>query len=72
LGWAGKKNGELLALMFGAGLEVLFTVDQNLRHQQNLTASGVSVVVMVAPLIPKVDAALSGIQPGDVVEIQAE
>jgi hypothetical protein len=49
MGWAGKKNGELLALMAGAGLEVLLTVDQNLRHQQNLAASGVAVVVMVAP-----------------------
>src|SRR5207253_9298653 len=32
MGWAGKKNGELLALMAGAGFEVLLTVDQNLRH----------------------------------------
>ena len=33
MGWAGKKNGELLALMAGAGFEVLLTVDQSLRHQ---------------------------------------
>ncbi len=31
-GWAGKKNGELLALMAGAGFEVLLAVDQNLRY----------------------------------------
>ena len=77
--WAGKKNGELLSLMAGAGFEVLLTVDQNLRHQQNLTASGVSVVVMVArsnrldallPLIPGVEAALVGIRAGDVVEVR--
>lgn len=48
MGWAGKKNGELLALMVGAGFAVLLTVDQNLRYQQNLAASGVAVVVMVA------------------------
>jgi hypothetical protein len=79
MGWAGKTNGELLALMAGAGFGVLLTVDQNLRHQQNLAASGVAVVVMVAPtnrladlvpLIPKVEAALSGIQAGDVVEVR--
>jgi hypothetical protein len=79
MGWAGKKNGELLALMAGAGLEVLLTVDQNLRHQQNLSVSGVAVVVMVAPsnrladlvpLIPAVEAALHGIQVGDVVEVR--
>ena len=49
MGWTGKKNGELLALMAGAGFDVLLTVDQNLRHQQNLAAAGVAVVVMVAP-----------------------
>ncbi len=78
MGWAGKKNGELLALMAGAGFEVLLTVDQSLRHQQNLAASGVAVVVMAAtsnrladlvPLVPGVEAALRGIRPGDAVEV---
>ena len=36
MGWSGKKNGELLALMVSNGFEVLLTVDQNFRHQQNL------------------------------------
>ena len=80
MGWAGKRNGELLALLAGAGFQVLLTVDQNLRHQQNLAASGAAVVVMVAPtnrladlvpLIPGVEAALSNIQPGDAVEVRA-
>ena len=80
MGWAGKKNGELLALMAGTGFEVLLTVDQNLRYQQNLAASGVAVVVMAAPtnrladllpLIPSVEATLGKIQPGHVVEIRA-
>jgi hypothetical protein len=79
MGWAGKKNGELLTLMAGASFEVLLTVDQNLRHQQNLVASGVAVVVMVAatnrladlvPLIPGVETALQNIQPGDAVEVR--
>lgn len=80
MGWAGTKNGELLALMAGAGFEVLLTVDQNLGHQQNLAASGVAVVVMVSPtnrlpdllpLIPGVETALSGIRAGDAVEVKA-
>jgi len=67
-------------LMMGAGFQVLLTVDQNLRHQQNLTASGVAVVVMVAitnrladlvPLIPDVEDVLSRILAGDVVEVRA-
>ncbi len=80
MGWAGVKNGELLALMAGSTIEVLLTVDQNLRHQQNLLESRVAVVVMIAssnrladlsPLIPGVEAALDGIGAGDVVEVIA-
>jgi hypothetical protein len=57
----------------------LLTVDQNLRHQQNLAASGAAVVVMAAatnrladllPLIPGVEAALRGIQPGDAAAVR--
>ncbi|MDZ4684332.1 MAG: hypothetical protein SH850_04530 [Planctomycetaceae bacterium] len=79
-GWSGKKNGALLALMSGAGFEVLLTVDQGLRHQQNLRASGLAVVVMfglsnqlvdLVPLVPGVLAAFATIQPGDVVEVRA-
>ncbi len=67
--------------MAGPGFEVLLTVDQNFRHQQNLSASGVAVVVMVAPsnrladlvpLIPGVEAALSSIQAGDAVEVRTQ
>lgn len=79
MGWAGKKNGQLLALMSGAGFEVLLTVDQNLRYQQNLAASGVAVVVMVAasnrladlqPLVPEVESILLSIKAGDAVEVR--
>jgi hypothetical protein len=42
-----KKNGELLALMMCAGYDVMLTVDQSIRYQQNLRAAGMAVVVMV-------------------------
>ena len=80
MGWSGKKNGELLALMVAQDFEVLITVDQNLRHQQNLQAVGVAVIVLVAAsnrladlmlLLPSAHVALSSISPGDVVEITA-
>src|SRR5688500_1186305 len=73
-GWAGKRNGELLSLMVTAGFEVLLTVDQGVRHQQNLRSKGVAVLVMVAgsnditdllPLVPGVLSALTSVQPGD-------
>ena len=80
MNWTGKKNGELLTLMADAGFDVLLTVDQNLRFQQNLAGAAVAVVVMVAPsnrlvdlvpLLPAVDAALGRIHAGDVVEVCA-
>ena len=78
MGWAGKKNGELLTLMAANGFEVLLTVDRNLRYQQNLAAAGVAIVIMVAasnrlpdllPLVPAVEAAFVGIRPGDAIEV---
>jgi hypothetical protein len=79
-GWSGKKNGVLLAQMSSAGFDVLLTVDQGLRYQQNLKSSGVAVVVMfgasnqladLAPLVPSVLLALETVRPGDVVEVRA-
>jgi len=78
-GWSGKKNGELLALVIAAGFDVMLTVDQNIRYQQNLRASGMAVVVMVGatnqlidlePFAPAVLAALETIQSGEVVEVR--
>ena len=80
MGWTGKKNGALLAAMGADGFEVLLTVDRSLRHQQDLVAAGVAVVVMIAPsnspadllpLIPSVLAVFPTLNPGDVVEITA-
>ena len=78
-GWSGKQNGELLGLMSAAGFEVLLTVDQGIRHQQNLQAAGVAVLVMIGvssqledllPLVPGVLAALAMVRPGDAVEVR--
>jgi hypothetical protein len=77
-GWAGKKNGELLKLMLGDGFDVLLTVDKSLKHQQNIKAAGLAVVLMrprnstiveLLPLMPAVLTALGSIKPGDFVEI---
>ena len=78
MGWAGKKNGELLQLMTQESFTILLTTDQNLRYQQNLQQSGIAVVVMVSPsnrlpdlvpLIPNVRNVLSTIAPGEVIEV---
>jgi hypothetical protein len=78
MGWSGKKNGELLQLMAQQAFEAFVTVDQNLRFQQNLAGAGVGIIVLVAPanrladlvpLMPRVQAALGSIQPGQLIEI---
>jgi hypothetical protein len=78
MGWAGKKNGELLRLMSQEGFTILLTTDQNLRYQQNLRQAGVAVVVLVAPsnklsdllpLMPDTREVLNTITPGEVVEV---
>lgn len=78
--WTGQRNGALLARMQANGFEVLVTVDQSLRHQQDLATAGVAVVLLqaasnrypdLAPLAPDVLTALATIQPGQVVEITA-
>lgn len=77
MGWAAKKNGELLKLV-ARDFEVFITVDQNLRHQQNLASSSLKFIVLVAAnnqydslalLIPQVKAELTKLLPGDVIEI---
>lgn len=79
MGWDALRNGLLLDQAEAGGFEVLLTVDQNLRYQQNLTGRTVSVVVMVAlsnkytslvPLIPQVEAVLLTLQPGQLYEVR--
>ncbi len=48
MGWAGVKNGNLLALA-AAEFDVFITVDRNLSFQQNLTQFDIAVVVLQAP-----------------------
>jgi hypothetical protein len=72
MGWAGVKNGQLLALA-EAEFDVFITVDRNLSFQQNLSQFNISVVVLHAPsnrladlkpLAPKVLAVLDTLIKG--------
>ena len=62
MGWASKRNGDLLRAEVGAGFDAFVTVDRKLQHQQNLSAFNIAVVVLEAksntladlrPLIPQ-------------------
>ncbi len=77
MGWAGKKNGELLTLA-ATRFDVFVTVDRSLRHQQNLPGLRLGVVTLVAhtneiealrPLIPQLKHALRKVKPGQVVRV---
>jgi len=70
-GWAGIKNGKLLALA-ATKFEVFLTMDQNLEFQQNLANLPIAVLVVEAvsnrmehllPLVPAILRELSRIPP---------
>jgi len=47
--WNSKKNGELLTLMVENNFDVLITLDQNLKFQQNLSKFKIQVVCLKVP-----------------------
>jgi predicted nuclease of predicted toxin-antitoxin system len=70
-GWAGIKNGKLLALA-ATNFDAFITVDKNLPYQQNALALPIAVIVLDAPsnelpyllsLMPQLDAALAQLKP---------
>lgn len=72
IGWAGLKNGALLAEA-EKRFDVLLTMDSNMVHQQNLARFRIAVVALQArsnrladtrPLMPKVLELLASLQPG--------
>jgi hypothetical protein len=78
MGWSSKRNGELLQLMLTAKFAALLTVDQNIEFQQNVRASGVAVVVLLAKtnrikelrsLVPQILAALDRVVPGELIRV---
>jgi predicted nuclease of predicted toxin-antitoxin system len=74
MGWASKRNGELLALA-APEFDVFLTVDRNLSYQQDVSAFDIAIVVVVArsnsiedlrPLTPRIVDALANAQRGRV------
>jgi len=45
-GWEKISNGELLAVAEQEGFDLLLTTDKNIRHQQNLSARKIGIVVL--------------------------
>ena len=77
-GWAGRSNGDLLALA-SERFDVFITVDRNLLSQQNLS-SELAIVILRAhsnrfqdlePLVPELLAVLETITRGQLVSLGA-
>lgn len=80
-GLAGLKNGHLLRTAVDEGFEVLITIDQRLRFQQNLSKFRLAVIVLIVSpcrypqlksLAPKVLEILETIGPSDCVVVQQD
>jgi hypothetical protein len=76
-GWSTLKYGDLLDAAEKEGFEVLLTTDKNLRHQQNLRARSIAIVVLrttswprIQRGIPAVVRAIDGAVPGSYVEVR--
>ena len=76
-GWAGKENGDLLALAAEA-CDIFVTVDHNLVFQQNLGNLEIGVIVLEAhsnrlidllPLVPALCDAVEATDRGQVVRL---
>jgi hypothetical protein len=80
MGWSSKRNGELLKLMVAERFDTLLTVDQSIEFQQNVRASGIGVLVVLArtnrlkelrPLVPRILDALTKLTPGELIKVGA-
>lgn len=78
MGWAGIKNGQLLALA-EVEFDVFITVDRNLSFQQNLPQFGIAIVVLhtfsnrladLKPLTPKILEVLANATKGTATVVE--
>ena len=46
LGWAEKKNGDLIRSMIEEGFEYLLTADKNIQHQQNFEKYPIKLIII--------------------------
>ena len=79
MGWAGMKNGPLLARA-AAEFDAYITVDQNIQHQQRVPVPGLAIIILRAatndidalrPLMEQVRAILQTVKGGEVRLVSA-
>ncbi|MBW4630739.1 MAG: DUF5615 family PIN-like protein [Iphinoe sp. HA4291-MV1] len=74
-GWAGVKNGELMARIDGV-YDVFLTSDKNLKYQQNLTEQSIAIIELptnrlklLETLTDKILAEVKSVSPGMYVQV---
>jgi hypothetical protein len=79
IGWAGLKNGKLLARA-NRKFDVLLTMDGSMASQQNLSTLNIAIIALHAPsnrladtssLMQKVLSLLPQVKPGKVFKVSA-
>ncbi len=77
MGWRSLKNGHLLT-QAQTQFDVFITVDQNVRHQQNMEKYDIAIIVLevfrtslpfLTPLLPQVEQRLLTIEPHQLIII---
>ena len=77
-GWDTLSNGELLSAAEQAGFDLLLTTDRRIRHQQNLRAHRIALVVLtgstkwsrVRQHADRIAAAVTSTTPGSYSEVE--
>ena len=79
MGWAGIKNGKLMALA-QQSFDVFVTVDKNLEYQQNLSKLSLGLIVVTVPdnniryfrpIFPQLLSTAHSVRPGQVIHVIA-
>ena len=76
-GWERLANGALLTAAEEAGFDLLFTTDNNLAYQQNLTGRKIAIVVLTGTTkwsrvrlhLDRIAAAIDAAAPGGYAEV---
>ncbi|MGA2430734.1 MAG: DUF5615 family PIN-like protein [Candidatus Acidiferrum sp.] len=77
-GFAGRRNGEFLALAEQAGFDVFLTLDKGIEYEQNLGQRKIAIVVFLSKssrladlltLVPAFTVALSSVLPGQLLKL---
>lgn len=75
-GWAGLKNGTLLATAEAAGFQVFLTGDRKIPHEQNMDGRQIAIVVLSAhhlsiikDHIAEISTAINVVKPGEIVTV---